>query len=116
MDGSVGGCPRWGWSEPLKPISMLKALTYTCKSMKLQVWLSLIGLCKLELCFLQLLKQYLEARLGFLFVFSSWITYVNLGRLLSLSALVSLQSLVCVAGKPMAGLMAVQDPPSLKDS
>lgn len=66
--------------------------------------------------FLQLLEQYLEARLGFLFVFSSWITYVNLGRLFSLSALVSLQSLVCLAGKPMAGLMAVQDPPSLKDT
>lgn len=40
---------------------------------------------------------------------------MNLGRLFSLPVLVSLQSLVCLAGKPMAGLMAVQDPPSLKD-
>ena len=74
------------------------------------------SLFQVGIVFLQLLEQYLEARLGFLFVFSSWIIYVNLGRLFSLSVLVSLQSLICLAGKPMAGLMAVQDPPSLKDT
>lgn len=47
-------------------------------------------------------------------VFSSWICYVNLGRLFSLPVLVSLQSLVSLAGKCMSGLMAVQRSPKSK--
>lgn len=64
--------------------------------------------------FFQLLEQHLEARPGSCVCFHHGSCYVNLGRLFSLPVLVSLQSLVSLAGKPMSGLLAVQRSPKSK--